>query len=73
MDKIKYITCSVNKILKLINIQIQNIIYQVTSKTVFLENDQNHISLKTTNGDQNNTKISTTSCSLISRTNLTYN
>ena len=36
---------------KKINEQIQNVIDQVTSKTIFLGNDQNHVPLKTTNGD----------------------
>ncbi|CAG8719814.1 10101_t:CDS:2, partial [Racocetra fulgida] len=43
IDKVKYVTCSANDISKLTNAQIQNIINQVTSKTVSLGNDQNHV------------------------------
>ncbi|RHZ50848.1 hypothetical protein Glove_490g15 [Diversispora epigaea] len=43
IDKVKYVTCSANDISKLTNTQIQNIINQVTSKTVSLGNDQNHV------------------------------
>ncbi|CAG8625525.1 8723_t:CDS:2, partial [Gigaspora rosea] len=43
IDKVMYVTCSANDISKLTNAQIQNIINQVTSKTVFQGNDQNHV------------------------------
>ncbi|CAG8656227.1 1309_t:CDS:1, partial [Cetraspora pellucida] len=49
MDKIKYVTCSANDISKLTNKQIQNIINQVTSKTIFQGNDQSHMTSKTEN------------------------
>ncbi|CAG8695417.1 20410_t:CDS:1, partial [Gigaspora rosea] len=42
INKVKYVTCSANDISKLTNAQIQNIINQVTSKTVSLGNNQNH-------------------------------
>lgn len=41
MDKIKYVTWSANEISKLTNTQIQNVIEQVTSKTVHSRNNQN--------------------------------
>src|SRR5207248_1072505 len=78
MDKIKYVTCSANEISKLTNAQIQNVIDQVTSKTVSLGNDQSHVSSKTASGDQTNASskpevnVSTASCSPIPRTNSTY-
>ncbi|CAG8624494.1 13667_t:CDS:1 [Acaulospora colombiana] len=43
IDKVKYVTCTANDIAKLTNTQIQNIINQVTSKTVSQGNDQNHV------------------------------
>ena len=43
IDKVMYVTCSANDISKLTNAQIQNIINQVTSKTVSQGNDQNHV------------------------------
>jgi len=51
IDKIKCINCSANEISKLTNEQIQNVIDQVTSKTVSLGNDQSHVPSKITNGD----------------------
>src|SRR2546421_2227783 len=51
IDKIKCVNCSANEISKLTNEQIQNVIDQVTSKTVSSGNNQSHVPLKTTNGD----------------------
>ena len=74
MDKIKYITYNINEISKLTNAQIQNVIDQVTSKTVSLGNDQSHVSSKTASGDQTNVSskpkvnVSTASCLPIPKT-----
>ena len=64
IDKIKCVNCSANEISKLTNEQIQNVIDQVTSKTVSSGNDQSHVPLKTTNGDASSklkVNVSTTS------------
>lgn len=71
IDKIKCVNCSANKISKLTNEQIQNVIDQVISKTVSLGNDQSHVPLQTTNGDASSklkVNISTTSHPPIPRT-----
>ncbi|POG72919.1 hypothetical protein GLOIN_2v1828828 [Rhizophagus irregularis DAOM 181602=DAOM 197198] len=51
IDKIKCVNCNANEISKLTNEQIQNIIDQVTLKTIFSGNDQSHVPLKITNGN----------------------
>ena len=43
IDKIKLVSYSVTKILKLTYLQIQNVIDQVIPKTVPSGNDQNHV------------------------------
>src|SRR2546421_8549294 len=71
IDKIKCVNCSANEISKLTNEQIQNVIDQVTSKTVSSGNDQSHVPLKTTNGDASSklkVNVSTTSRPPIPRT-----
>ncbi|RIA85038.1 hypothetical protein C1645_831411 [Glomus cerebriforme] len=71
IDKIKCVNCSANEISKLTNEQIQNVIDQVTSKTISLGNDQSHMPLKTTNGDASSklmVNVSTTSRPPIPRT-----
>ncbi|PKC54333.1 hypothetical protein RhiirA1_477523 [Rhizophagus irregularis] len=71
IDKIKCVNCNANEISKLTNEQIQNVIDQVTSKTVSSGNDQSHMPLKTTNGDASSklkVNVSTTSRPPILRT-----
>ncbi|CAG8573517.1 3475_t:CDS:2 [Acaulospora colombiana] len=53
MDKIKYVTCSANDISKLTNAQIQNIINQLTSKTISLGNDHSHVTSETISSEDN--------------------
>ncbi|UZO19152.1 uncharacterized protein OCT59_010452 [Rhizophagus irregularis] len=71
IDKIKCVNCNANEISKLTNEQIQNIIDQVTLKTIFSGNDQSHVPLKITNGNafsKLKVNVSTTSRSPIPRT-----
>ena len=74
IDKIKLVLYSTTEILKLTNTQIQNVINQVTSKTIFSENDQSHMPLKTTNGDVSSKfKVNVSTISRLPIPRTTYN